>query len=264
MTIREMQERKKELGYTYAQIAELSGVPVGTVQKVLGGITLTPRYETLMALEKVLGSDTTGGQTGLLREAQGVYGIKRQGMYDLDDYYALPEDVRAELIDGVIYDMTAPTSVHQIIGGNIYSKLLQHVLGKGGKCIPMISPLDVQLDCDNKTMVQPDVVIVCDRDKIIERCVYGAPDFIIEVLSKSTKKKDSVIKLNKYLNAGVREYWMIDPVKKTVIVYDFEHDEYPVIYGFDAKVPVGIWDGDLEIDFAEVYEQVRFLYERKK
>ena len=264
MTIREMQERKKELGYTYAQIAELSGVPVGTVQKVLGGITLTPRYETLMALEKVLGSDTTGGQTGLLREAQGVYGIKRQGMYDLDDYYALPEDVRAELIDGVIYDMTAPTSVHQIIGGNIYSKLLQHVLGKGGKCIPMISPLDVQLDCDNKTMVQPDVVIVCDRDKIIERCVYGAPDFIIEVLSKSTKKKDSVIKLNKYLNAGVREYWMIDPVKKTVIVYDFEHDEYPVLYGFDAKVPVGIWDGDLEIDFAEVYEQVRFLYERKK
>ena len=85
MTIREMQERKKELGYTYAQIAELSGVPVGTVQKVLGGITLTPRYETLMALEKVLGSDTIGGQTGLLREAQVVYGIKRQGMYDMDD-----------------------------------------------------------------------------------------------------------------------------------------------------------------------------------
>ena len=87
MTIREMQERKKELGYTYAQIAELSGVPVGTVQKVLGGITLTPRYETLMALEKVLGSDTTGGQTGLLREAQGVYGIKqRRAVFLIIDY----------------------------------------------------------------------------------------------------------------------------------------------------------------------------------
>ena len=84
------------------------------------------------------------------------------------------------------------------------------------------------------------------------------------MLSKSTKKKDSVIKLNKYLNAGVREYWMIDPDKKKVIVYDFAYDEYPIIYGFDAKVPVGIWNGDLEIDFAEVYDHVRFLYERQK
>ena len=80
--------------------------------------------------------------------------------------------------------------------------------------MPMIAPMDVQLDCDEKTMVEPDVLIVCDRDKIVNRCVYGAPDFIIEILSNSTKKKDSVIKLNKYLNAGVREYWMIDPTKK--------------------------------------------------
>lgn len=93
--------------------------------------------------------------------------------------------------------------------------------------------------------------------------MYGAPDFIVEILSKSTKKKDPVIKLNKYLNAGVREYWMIDPMKKKVIVYDFAHDEYPVIYGFDAKIPVGIWNGGLEIGFAEVYDHVKFLYERK-
>ena len=115
MTIKEMQERKRELGYTYAQIAELSGVPVGTVQKVLGGITLTPRYETLMALEKVLGVDANDSGTLILREARSPYGAKRQGMYDLNDYYAIPDDTRVELIDGVIYDMTAPTSVHQII-----------------------------------------------------------------------------------------------------------------------------------------------------
>ncbi|MEF2764325.1 MAG: Uma2 family endonuclease [Mediterraneibacter sp.] len=261
MTIKEMQERKKELGFTYAQIAELSGVPVGTVQKVLGGITLTPRYETIMALEQVLGES----EGLMLRESSNAYMTKKQGEYTLDDYYhVIPDDMRVELIDGVIYNMTAPTSAHQIIGGFIYSRLLQHVLEKGGACLPMISPLDVQLDCDEKTMVQPDVVIVCDRDKIINRCIYGAPDFIIEVLSKSTKKKDSVIKLNKYLNAGVREYWIIDPMKQKVIVYDFEHDDYPEIFGFDAKVPVGIWDGECEIDFAEVYEHVRFLYEREK
>lgn len=260
MTIKEMQERKKELGLTYAQIAERSGLPVGTVQKVLGGITLTPRYDTIMALESVLGEE----QPMAVRESAAPYNVKKQGEYTLEDYYQFPDDVRLELIDGVIYYMSSPTSAHQLIGGYIYSRLLQHVLNNGGQCLPMIAPMDVQLDCDEKTMVEPDVLIVCDRDKIINRCVYGAPDFIIEILSKSTKKKDSVIKLNKYLNAGVREYWMIDPMKKKVIVYDFDHDEYPVVYGFDGKVPVGIWNGDLAIDFAEVYDHVKFLYEREK
>ena len=199
-----------------------------------------------------------------LREPKSAYLTKSQGDYTLDDYYLIPDDMRVELIDGVIYDMTAPTSAHQLIAGFIYSKLLGHVLEKKGECLPMISPLDVQLGCDNRTMVQPDVIIVCDRDKIINRCVYGAPDFVIEVLSKSTKKKDSVIKLQKYMNAGVREYWMIDPERKTVVVYDFENEEYPIIYGFDAAIPVRIWNGECGISFPELYEHIRFLYERKK
>ena len=134
---------------------------------------------------------------------------------------------------------------------------------KGGECLPLIAPTGVQLDCDERTLVIPDVMIVCDRDKLIESCVYGAPDFIIEVLSGSTRRKDAFVKLNKYQNAGVREYWMIDAQKQKVIVYDFEHDEYPVIYGFDAKVPVQIWDGEAKIDCAEVYNHIKFLYERE-
>ena len=260
MTVQEMKERKKELGYTYAQIAELSGVPLGTVQKVFNGTSSSPRYETLRALEQVLGDS----QNLYIRETQSAYGAKQQGEYTLEDYYQIPDDIRVELIDGVFYNMTAPTSPHQLIAGFIYAKLLGHTASGTGSCLPMISPLDVQLDCDEKTMVQPDVIIVCDRDKIINRCVYGAPDFVIEVLSKSTKKKDMVIKLNKYMNAGVREYWMIDPFKLKVIVYDFAHDEYPIIYGFDAKVPVQIWAGECIIDFQEVYEHIRFLYERKQ
>lgn len=258
MTIQEMKERKRELGYTYSQIADLSGVPFGTVQKVFNGTTSSPRYETLQALEKLLGAP----QNVFIKEEQTAYLTKKQGEYTLEDYYEIPDDIRVELIDGVIYNMTAPTSLHQLIAGFIYAKLLGHIMSHKGECLPLISPLDVQLDCDDKTMVQPDVIIVCDRDKIINRCVYGAPDFVIEVLSKSTRKKDTVIKLNKYMNAGVREYWMIDPVKKKVIVYDFEHDEYPVIYGFDAKIPVQIWEGVCVIDFQEVYEHIRFLYER--
>ncbi|MGN0333958.1 MAG: Uma2 family endonuclease, partial [Lachnospiraceae bacterium] len=108
---------------------------------------------------------------------------------------------------------------------------------------------------------QPDVFVVCDRSKIIKRCTYGAPDLIVEILSPSTRKKDISIKLKKYIGAGVAEYWIVDPDKKTVVVYDFAHDELPAIYGFDAKVPVGLFDGECEVDFAEIFEYISFLYD---
>ena len=126
----------------------------------------------------------------------------------------------------------------------------------------MISPVDVQLDCDDKTMVEPDVIIVCDRSKIIRKCVYGAPDFVMEVLSKSSKKKDMFIKLNKYLNAGVREYWIVDPDKKVVMIYDFEHDDYRLA-SFDDKIPVSVLDNECIIDFAALYDRISFLYEQE-
>ena len=261
MTIQEMKQRKKELGYSNARIAELSGVPLGTVQKVFSGATASPRYETLRALERVL-KETDALRAGLVRESESPYLCKKQGEYRLEDYYSIPDERRVELIDGVIYDMSSPTTVHQLIAGLIYARFLGYASGKNGSCLPIISPVDVQLDCDDKTMVQPDVVIVCDRNKVINRCVYGAPDFVLEILSPSTRKKDMIIKLNKYIEAGVREYWMVDPDKKMVLVYDFEHDNYPVIYGFDSRIPVAIWDSDCEIDFQEVYEYIRFLYER--
>ena len=257
MTIKEMIERKKEWGYSYAQIAELSGLPVGTVQKVMGGITESPRYDTLMALEKVFCQDTPS----MVCEPSYAYNVKKQGEYTLEDYYQIPDDQRVELIDGVIYDMSAPTSTHQIIAGNLFAQLLNYVRSKKGKCMPMISPLDVQLNCDNKTMVQPDVVVVCDRDKIIKRCVYGAPDLVVEVLSPYTKKKDMTLKMHKYADAGVKEYWIIDPDKQKIIVYDFMKNDYS-IYGFNSMIPVGIWDGDCVVNFQEIYDYVSFLYER--
>lgn len=170
MTIPEMKERKKELGYTYTQIAELSGVPLSTVNKVFNGVTTSPRYDTLYALEQVLGVSPNM----YIREAETHYVVKQQGDYTLTDYYQIPDDIRVELIDGTFYNMTAPTSPHQLIAGFIHAKLLGHVIANKGLCLPMISPLDVQLDSDEKTMVQPDVIIMCDRDKIINRCIYGA------------------------------------------------------------------------------------------
>ena len=260
MTIQEMKRRKQELGYSNAKVAELSGVPLGTVQKIFSGETTYPRYQTLQALEQVLGELSSAG-TPFVNETTAPYLTKRQGNYTLEDYYAFPEDYRIELIDGVIYNMSAPLSAYQLIAGYIYAQFFNHIDRAQGDCLPMISPVDVQLDCDEKTMVQPDVIIVCDRSKVIKRCVYGAPDFVLEVLSPSTKKKDMIIKLNKYMNAGVREYWMIDPDKQTVTIYDFAHDEYPLICDFQDAAVVSVLDGKCQIDFADMYDYIRFLYE---
>lgn len=275
MTIQEMKQRKKELGYTNEMVAELSGVPLGTVQKVFAGVTTCPRYDTLEALEKLFekkreevvyhhSDQMEGGKISLYSDRIGEfvtsYQIKKQGEYTMDDYYALPDERRVELIDGVIYDMGAPTTIHQMICSAVWRKLMEHIEKKQGACISLFAPVDVQLDCDDKTMVQPDVLIVCDRDKVIKRCVYGAPDLIIEILSLSTRKKDMFIKLTKYKEAGVREYWLVDPDKKNVLVYNLEDESYPEIYGFDSKVPVAIFDGECEVDFAEIYEYVSFLY----
>lgn len=266
MTIEEMQKRKQELGYSYEQIAELSGLPLGTVQKVLGGITKSPRFATRQALEKVLlkGMDFDPELPMMpdqIREKSNYQVPKKDGEYTLEDYYALPDERRVELIDGVFYDMASPTHIHQLISGEIYQKFAEYIDKNKSTCISMYAPLDVQLDCDDRTMIQPDIMVICDRSKFQRGLVFGAPDLVVEILSKSTKRKDSLLKTAKYANAGVREYWIVDPKQKKVVVYDFEHEDYPVIYGFEDKVPVRIFNGECEVDFAEIYEYISFLYE---
>ena len=200
-------------------------------------------------------SETSNKQPDKIAETQ-PYRVKRNGEYTLEDYYALPDERRVELIDGVFYDMASPSSVHQIVAEEIFLQFRLYVKEKGGKCRPLISPLDVQLDCDDRTMVQPDVLIVCDPKKVIRRCVYGAPDFVVEVLSEGTRKKDMVLKLGKYRNAGVREYWIVDMKGKRVLVYDFESGLPAAVYGITDKIPVGIYGGECMIDFGEVQEEL--------
>ena len=249
MTIQEMRDKKKEMGYTYAQIADLSGVPLGTVQKIFSGETESPRYDTLLALEQLF------RDIPVVRESSSYKSnsrYERNGSYTLDDYYALPDEQRVELIDGYFFDMSSPTFGHQSIGGEIYRQIANYIMERGGSCRPFIAPVDVQLDCDNRTMVQPDVGIVCDPGKIKRFGIYGAPDFLVEVISQSTKKKDYALKLSKYIEAGVREYWIVDYMQEKILVYFFESDVYPVIYGFDKPVPVNIYDGKLKIDFTNI------------
>lgn len=198
-----------------------------------------------------------------VHEAQAMYMPyeKVQGEYTLEDYNHIPDEKRAELIDGVIYNMSAPAQIHQLISGRIFKAFSDYIERKKGMCIPVYAPLDVQLDCDDKTMVQPDVLIVCDRKKFQGRVVFGAPDLIVEILSESTRKKDMTVKLSKYAQAGVREYWIIDPDRRKVIVYDFENDMDVSVYGFEHKVPAGIFGGECVVDFKEIEDYISFLYD---
>lgn len=178
----------------------------------------------------------------------------------LEDYLALPEGARIELINGRFYDMASPTMIHQRIALELGRLFSNYVDKNKGSCIPFIAPADVQIDCDDKTMVQPDVFVVCDRSKITRPRIVGAPDLIVEIVSPSNYYMDLAIKLAKYKSAGVREYWVILPDDKTVLVYDFAISEAPTQYSFDDVIPVAIWDGDCKIDFKEIYSKIEFMY----
>ncbi|MCD8067897.1 MAG: Uma2 family endonuclease [Lachnospiraceae bacterium] len=181
------------------------------------------------------------------------YGTKDQGEYTVEDYYALPDDQRVELIDGFFFDMEAPGFMHQRAVGEIYRQIANYITDPQGSCLPFVAPVDVRLDCNNRTMVQPDVGIVCDRDKVKRWGIYGAPDFLIEVLSPSTQMKDRLIKKSKYRDAGVREYWMVDLRKRRVLVFVFESvidKGEPAIYGLGDHIPVRIYGGDLAVDMS--------------
>ena len=119
---------------------------------------------------------------------------------------------------------------------------------------------DVQLDMDDKTMVQPDVIVVCDRDKITKSGIKGAPDLVVEVVSPSNFFVDLSIKFAKYKRAGVREYWLVIPESKTVITYFFDEDDIPEEHTFEDIIPVSIWDGKCTVDFKKIYSEIEFLY----
>lgn len=286
MTIEEMLQRKRELGYTYETISERADLPLGTVQKVLGGVTKSPRYDTIKALEKVLGPQAweqtahSGSDSfsaaGLVRESEKPYNAsntagtsaipyvdsypllpyKRQGDYTAEDRNKLPEEVRTELIDGVIYDMASPKAIHQITVSEVFAQIRQCILDTEQDCLAFISPSDVWINRDDKNILQPDIYVICDYSMIgKDGYTKGAPPFVIEVLSPSTRSRDMLLKAYKYCTSGVKEYWIVDPIKRWIRTYDYEVDpsgtEYTE-YGFNEKVPIRISKGKCSVDFSAV------------
>lgn len=170
--------------------------------------------------------------------------LKQEDIYTLEDIYALPEGERAELIDGQIYYLAAPSRMHQKISMFLSGEISDYIKRNNGLCEVYAAPFAVFLNNDNRNYFEPDLCVICDPSKLDERGYCGAPDWIVEIVSQGSRQMDYYRKLFKYREAGVREYWVVDPDRNIVTVYNFESDTM-VEYPFGEKVPVGIWKGFL-------------------
>lgn len=173
----------------------------------------------------------------------------------LAQYEALPEDSRIEIFDGIIYDMASPSQIHQTILTELLVSLRNYIRKKGGSCSVFPAPFDVKLSDDPLTIVQPDLMVICDKDKLDTKRCNGAPDFIIEIVSPSNPADDYIRKLYYYKNYGVREYWIVDPQRKSVTVNYFEKDILDVPYTFNSVIKANIYE-DLYIDFSEIADLI--------
>jgi len=169
----------------------------------------------------------------------------------LEQYEALPQDTRAEVFDGIIYDMSSPSQDHQTISTELTTILNTYIKSRKGSCRVFHAPFDVKLSDNPLTIVQPDIMIVCDRNKLDGKRCNGAPDFIIEIVSPGNPADDYIRKLYYYKNYGVREYWIADPRRKTVTVNYFKGNIVSVQYPFDSIIKVNIFD-DLLINFSGI------------
>lgn len=181
----------------------------------------------------------------------------KHNTYTYADYTKYPEGARIELIEGNIYDMSpAPSRMHQELITELVTIFNNYIKSNNGPCKVYPSPFDVFLtDDDNiencKNIVQPDISVICDKNKLNDKGCTGAPDLIIEIVSPFNPSNDYIRKLNLYDHYKVKEYWIINPMKKSILIYrldDTMHYAAPETYSFSDTIKVGIYD-NLDIDF---------------
>ncbi len=176
--------------------------------------------------------------------------------YTIDDIYNLPEGHRAELIDGQIYDMAPPNTTHQRILSFLHLEIGNYIREHGGSCEVIPAPFAVFLhnedESDLSNYLEPDISVICDPGKINDKGCHGAPDWIIEIVSPSSKRMDYYTKLALYRSNGVREYWIVDPLKKMILTYDMEHDDGPALHSLTDAIKANIYD-EYEINFSKLH-----------
>jgi Uma2 family endonuclease len=176
--------------------------------------------------------------------------MKQERVYTVEDIYSLPEGERAEILDGFIFMMAPPNRIHQKIVNRLNQRITNYIDSKGGSCEVYPAPFAVFLDRDEHTYVEPDISVICDTSKLDDKGCNGAPDWVIEIVSPSSVQMDYFKKLFKYQKAGVREYWIVDPIKESVTVYNFVGETMEA-YKFTDTIQSGIYE-DFAIDFSQI------------
>ena len=179
----------------------------------------------------------------------------RLGAYEdhcmtIEDINNLPEGQRAELIDGKLYMMATPSMIHQRIVMELSYKIRDYIEQHNGSCEVFPSPFAVFLNADDKIYLEPDISVICDKDKLTDEGCKGAPDWIIEIVSPTSRPRDYGKKLFMYRTACVREYWIVDPERNLIMQYNFEHDIISD-HTFSDRIKSGIYE-DFEIDFSKI------------
>lgn len=250
MDIFELKKKKKNCKMTNKEIAELSGIPVSTVNKIFSGATENPRYSTLLAIEEVLDTkeklpftyDNFAEHSTMIQESPAPYQYHGR-IYREEDIEKLEEGIRAELIHGCLYMLAAPSRIHQYILTKLLVQIELHIQKHKGTCQVYPAPFDVRLFADDSVIVQPDISVICRTELLTDRGCSGAPDWLIEIVSESNSRHDYVTKLMQYQKAGVREYWIADPKERTVSVYNFENPQKTGEYSFENEIPSGVLEG---------------------
>lgn len=180
--------------------------------------------------------------------------LAQKKLYTEADYYNLPENVHAELIGGQLYYQAAPSRIHQEILNYLITEINIYIRSKDGKCHVYPSPFAVKLYQDKENIVEPDISVICDQSKLTEKGCTGAPDWIIEITSPSNPGHDYIRKLNLYADAGVHEYWIVDPRTEKVVVYYLGQTNFQMeTYTFKDKIRANLCD-DLYINFSDMKE----------
>lgn len=168
--------------------------------------------------------------------------LRKEEHYTIDDIYAMPDGERAELIDGQIYYMAPPNRMYQKISWKLHQSIANYIDGKNEECEVYAAPFAVFLNENDQNHVEPDISVICNKDKLTDKGCMGTPDWIIEIVFPGSKRMDYFIKLFKYRTAGVREYWIIDPDKEQIMVYQFEKETMEQ-FCFEDDIPSGIYEG---------------------
>jgi len=188
---------------------------------------------------------------------------KKTEVYDYTYFASLPEGMPVELIDGQVFSLSPASNYrHQKISGFIARKIGNYLEDKNSEVF--YAPFDVFLVNDNqdlmtcKNIVHPDIIVVSDRKKLVEKGYKGSPDLIIEIVSQSTKNRDYIQKLALYGEYGVKEYWIVNPKSLTISIYKADDNGFSDtdIYTFNEKVKVGVLE-DLEIDFSGLFTKIK-------